>query len=315
MPGAQRPLLSVVVVIVSDTTTARCDATALAETLEALARQADPPPMEILVPHLPEVDGLERVRWRFPVVRFIPVSDLKYHAGRPGSREHHDELRAHGIAEARGEIVALLEDHERPAPHWAALMAAEHRQACAGVGGAIENEVDLPLNWAVYFCDFGFYQNPVRGGDSDTISDVNASYKRQSLEAVGHVWRESFNQIKVNEALLANGERLLLSPDVIVYQHRLDLRLEGALQERYVWGRSYAAARCKWVSRWERAAFAVLTPALPAVLLLRMMRNVLRKGRCRREFLRALPLTALLSVCWSLGEMAGYWTGHAHRQG
>ena len=50
-------------------------------------------------------------------------------------------------------------------------------------------------------------------------------------------------------------------------------------------------------------------PALPAVLLARMAANVARKGRLGGAFVRALPLTAMLTVSWSLGELVGYVTG------
>jgi hypothetical protein len=301
--------LSVVVVIVSDTLSARRDVSHLEGTLDALARQVDPPPMEVLVPHLPPVEGLEHLRKRFPAVRFISVTDLKTYAGKPGSREHHDELRARGIAASRGEIVALLEDHGRPDPHWCSRLATAHRLNWIGVGGAIENGIDRLLNWAVYFSDFGYYQNPVPAGESRTISDVNASYKRAALESIRPVWEEQFNQVEVNTALLAKGERLLLSPDIVVRQHRLNLRLADALKERCVWGRSFAASRCRRAAPARRALYALFAPALPALLLARMAANVIRKGRCRGPFLRALPLTILLAVAWSLGELAGYWTG------
>jgi len=37
-----------------------------------------------------------------------------------------------------------------------------------------------------------------------------------------------------------------------------------------------------------------------------MAANVMRKGRCRLAFLKALPLSALLALSWSWGETAGY---------
>ena len=44
-------------------------------------------------------------------MRFLAVNDLRTYAGGGGSREHHDELRARGLAVARGAVVALIEDH------------------------------------------------------------------------------------------------------------------------------------------------------------------------------------------------------------
>jgi len=300
------PSVSVVVAIASDTVTGRPDTAYLARTLEALRQQIDPPPLEILVPHHRGLRGIEDLRRRFPEVRFLPVN---LRGPTVASREHHDELRARGLQAARGEILALTEDHARPDPRWCARLLEAHRQTFAAVGGAIENEVDRPLNWAVYFCDFGRYQNPVSAGETAFASDVNVAYKRSALESVQQVWQESFCEPVVNAALAARGQKLALSPEIIVYQHRSGLRLAEALLERFIWGRSYGAARARLAGNARRLLYTLFSPALPALLLLRMAANVIRKGRCVGRFLTAFPLLVLLAVSWSCGELAGYVTG------
>jgi hypothetical protein len=308
MNQVKHPVLSVVVAIVSDTTGTRADVSHLEGNLEALSRQIDPPPMEIVVPYHAQVEGIEKLKLRFPNVVFLRIDDLKTYSGRGGSREHHDELRARGLAAAQGEIIGLLEDHARPDSNWCMRMVDAHRQSYAAVGGAIENGIDRPLNWAVYFCDFGKYQNPVAMGESSFISDANVSYKRSELESVRPVWQESFHETTVNWELSSRGKKLALSPSIVVYQHRSDLRLGSALKERYIWGRSYAATRSHLLSGAKRIIYAILTPMLPVVLLLRMSVNVIKKRRLIGSFLKALPLTAMLLVCWSSGEFIGYVT-------
>jgi hypothetical protein len=310
MDNAQTPVLSVVVAIVSDTTESRSDVSHLTGCLEALAQQIDPPVMEIIVPYHSGVEGIEELKLRDTDVVLVPVDDLKTFTDQGGSREHHDELRAHGLAAARGEIIALLEDVGRPDPSWCARVVEAHQQGYAAVGGAIENGIDHPLNWAVYFCDFGKYQNPVTAGESLFVSDANVSYKGSALESVRPIWQRSFHEPEVNWALTSRGEKLALAPEVIVYQHRSNLRLGSALKERYIWGRSYAATRSSLVGA-KRLLYAVLTPVLPAILLFRITRNVTKKGRTTGAFIKALPLTALLTVIWSWGELIGYLTGSA----
>ncbi|MCW5976877.1 MAG: hypothetical protein KIT09_02310 [Bryobacteraceae bacterium] len=311
MGEAEEPVLSVVVAIVCDTIRARSDATYLEGSLESLARQEDAPPMEVIVPYHPRIRGIERARERFPWVRFLPVNDLKEYKENEAGREHHDELRSRGLAAARGRIVAMLEDHGRAAPRWCANIVRAYERRFAGVGGAIENSVDRPLNWAVYFCDFGRYQNPVPAGEALMISDANASYKRSELEAVRSSWAALFNQVEVNGAIRARSQKLGIFPDIVIFQHREGLGLKEALAERYVWGRSFASSRVRWIGGVRRAIHAFLTPVLPAVLVARMTLDVMKKGRLRGAFLKALPLTVLLSVSWSAGELAGYLTGSA----
>jgi hypothetical protein len=302
----KHPLLSVVVAIVSDTVGSRCDASHLAGSLEALGNQRDAPPMEVIVPYHARVQGIEELRRRFPGVVFLPVDDLKTFTGEGGSREHHDELRARGVAAARGEIIGLLEDHARADPYWCARVVEAHRRGYAAVGGAIENGIDRPLNWAVYFCDFSRYQNPLPEGESPIVSDANVAYKRTALESIRPIWQDIFREVEVNSALRSRGEKLALSPKIVVHQHRGDLRLAGALKERFIWGRSYAMARGGAAGGATRKRYAALVPALPAVLLLRMIATVMKKRRRLGVFLKALPLTAILTVSWSYGELVGY---------
>jgi len=174
----------------------------------------------------------------------------------------------------------------------------------------MENGIDRALNWAVYFGDFGRYQNPIPSGPSAYVSDANVCYKREALQRVADAWAGSYNEARVHGALTERGEVLALSPEVIVYQHRLNLRLGPALMERYVWGRSFAAVRVARVPSSRRALLALLCPLLPFVLSLRQLQNVLRTGRNRAAFVRALPLTMLLDLVWSYGEFVGYLTGH-----
>ena len=314
MPAATGPVLSVVVVIVSDTIKARARADDLAGCLEALQRQIDARPTEVIVPYHENTDGIGALELRFPDVRFIAVADPEIAARKPGSREHHDVLRARGLAVARGTLVALLEDHARPDAHWCANIVAAHRTNDAAVGGAIENGVDRPLNWAVYYCDFAKYQNPVPAGESASASDANTAYKRSALESVRSLWEASFREVVVNGALLAAGKKVTLRPDIVVYQHRSDLTLGSALHERYVWGRSYAATRSALLSPSRRLIYVALSPLLPLLIMSRMTVTVWKRHRLFGKFLSVAPLTALLTCSWSAGECIGYIASRAGKR-
>lgn len=299
------PVLSIVVAVVSDTLHS-ADTDHLRPCLHSLRQQVDPPPFEVIVPHYPHLAGIAELRREFPEIRFLDIPDLqRYAAG--VSREHHNELRARGVAAARGEIVALMEDHGVADPHWSARIVTAHRASVAGVGGAIDNGIDRILNWAVYFCDFGQYGNPVGLVETFALSDANVSYKRSALESIRPVWRDVFHEGAINYALQTRGERLLLSPDLIVHQNRLHLNLRNALAERWVWGRSYGADRnLAGLSRW---IWAGLSPAIPALILARLSANVLLGKRHLGPFCRAFPVTAILVVAWCLGEMTAYLRG------
>lgn len=310
MSSSQHPMLSVVVVIVGDTLEPRADVNHLAGCLEALSRQIDAPPMEIIVPYHENVDRIGDLTRRFPHVSFIAISGLEIS---PGSREHHDTLRARGMLAAQGDVIALLEDHGRPDERWCANTVAAHRSGYAAIGGAIENDIDRPLNWAVYYCDFGKYQNPLPSGESTFASDANVSYKRSALESIRSTWEKSFREVVVNGMLMSLGEKLALQSNMIVYQHRSDLRLGPALRERYIWGRSYAATRSALLSNSKRMIYAALAPVLPVILMLRMADTAWKRRNHFRQFLGALHFSAMLVVTWSLGECVGYLYGVGSR--
>jgi hypothetical protein len=314
MGATGKPVFSVVVAIVSDTTS-RADASHLGPCLEALLRQTGAPAMEIVVPHHPFVQGIDQVRDRYPGVKFVKAGDLRTYTGRPGSREHHDELRARGLAATSGSIVALIEDHGVPAPDWAARFVEAHGGSYAALGGAIENGIDRPLNWAVYFCDFLRYQSPLPESETTTVSDANVAYKHSALDSVRPVWQEIFHEASVNGALEKQGQKLAFAPRAVLYQHRQGLRLGAALRERFVWGRSYGATRARLAGSAKRLFWCVFVPALPVLMMARMTVAAWKKRRTMAPFCKALPFTAALAVSWSCGELVGYFSGRANAAG
>jgi len=300
---SNRPTLSVIIAIVSG-------ARHLSNCLAALAGQDnfDLAQLEIIVPYNKldvEIPDLQPV---FPDVQFVPVS-LSIDAPSGLCHEHFDELRAAGLRLAQGEILALLEDHEIPDARWSRNMLTAHEQSYAAIGGAVENDLDNPVNQATCFFDFGRYQNPLVPGPSRFLSDVNVGYKREAFNKIRHLWEHQFHEPQVHAALLDQGETLWLTPDIVVYQHREGLTLSNAIRERFIWGRYFAGNRVKNAGLPIRVAFCVLSIAVPAIILAKMSRNILAKRRHLGVFIKILPVTLVLILSWYFGELTGYITG------
>ncbi|MFX0194703.1 MAG: glycosyltransferase [Candidatus Hodarchaeota archaeon] len=299
---SRTPELSVVVAVVSD-------ARHLERCLTALSQQVAAPAIEIIVPYDYRDDDILLLESRFPKVQFYRVNSL------PGPmrqcHEHLDKIRAIGLRVSRGEIIALLEDHDRPDKYWAMHVMEAHKGPYAAVGGAVENEIDRLVNWAVYFCDFSRYQNPVKSGPSRYLTDVNISYKRQALNSIREVWYEYYHEPFVNGTLTSQGKTLWLSPNIVVYQHRRNLTLGLVLRERYIWGRYYAGNRVQNVTLSKRLLYLILSPLLPVLLMTRKIRDVLIRKRLINVFIKAFALILLLTLFWSCGEFVGYVTGRA----
>lgn len=298
------PELSIVIAIIAG------GSVAMTNCLAALESSALEHGAECIVPYDQRLDAVAELAAQFPWAAFVDARS-KVDAKRFGdfSREHHDILRAIGLNQARGKIVALLEDHAAPSPGWCGAIIEAHRGAEAAIGGAVENGVDRLLNWAVYLCDFGRYQNPVPSGPAEFLSDSNVSYKRRALEQIKEQWQDAFHETAVNWELRKRGEQLRLDPAMVVFQARHGLRLVPALRERFVWGRSFAGTRAKDMSLARRGIFCGLSFLLPAVLTLRIVRQSLAKRRNPGKTALALPLIFALETIWSAGELAGYLTG------
>jgi hypothetical protein len=284
----------------------------LSACLRALDRQEDAPRFEILVPYDDPCAAVTRLQQNYPAVRFLHAHGLDSAQARAGaSREHHDTLRTIGLRVACGRYVVLTEDHAVQDPRWcrALVDALEAHPEVAAFGGAVDCQSSRLLNWAVYFCDFGRYQNPVPEGPAHYVSDSNVAYRREALSAVQAAWDSDYRETVVHRALVEKGDQIWLTPKAVVWQARSGLRLGAALRERYVWGRSFAWARVLGAPLSRRAIYAAFSFVLPFLLTFRLARVAFSRGRSRSMFFACLPLVFLLNVVWAYGEFVGYATG------
>jgi hypothetical protein len=266
--------------------------------LSALSRQIGEKSLEIIVPYDERFRGVFDLQKDFPNVQFLLANGVRTYA----------ELRALGVQKARGEIIALTEDHCTPNLDWCAQILRAHTMSHAAIGGAVDKMApDSVLNWAMYFADYVRYMNPVREGPSNALTDCNVTYKRSALESIGNVWRDEFHEPEVHHALQSRGESLWLSSHIVVRQQR-SLRLREAMSDRYAFGRLFGCGRVSATALWQRLIYAGGAMLLPSVLVARVAGNVFRRRQWVVQFFLALPAVMLLSVVWAWGEFIGYLT-------
>ena len=279
--------------------------------LDALAAQRNAPPLEVVVPFCPGIDDIESPRREYPAVRFVAVDGLPPGASlaRPGPAHLiFDRRRAVGLAAARGEIVAMTDDQMAPDPDWCAAIAEAHRASHAAIGGAVENGGPGALHEALCLCDFGRYRLPFPSGEAAYLTDQNVSYKRAALEAIGPLWRESYHEPAVHEALRAAGGTLWLSPKCVVRMDRGRLSWRRQMRERFDWGRFFAGHRARRISRAHRIALAAAGPLIPALIVWRRAREAFRKRYPAARLCALMPAMAAMAVVWACGEVVGYLT-------
>lgn len=301
--------LSVVVTVVSGRQS-------LAVCLESLVPQCEHCGGEIIVPYDDRCMNVVELATDFPSVRFPFVEDsgLWGSANAP-TFEHrlYDRRRAVGLSVARGSIIAMTEDHAVPARDWCEKILEAHRKSVAVLGGAIENQVDCPLNWAWYYCDFGRYGRPFASCNADFVSDVNVSYKRDAILSVQDIWSEAYCETTVHWELARRGETIVLDPLPVVYQNRPSMSFGSAMKERAQWGRVFAESRAERLGHVRRLLFAAGTAVLPLLLTLRVIRNMCRQRRSVGQLLQVVPLAFILLLSWAWGEFLGYLLPPAKR--
>lgn len=304
-PVKSSPDLSVVVTVVGGVPFLR-------RCLTRLALQAAGRAVEVIVPFDSTSPEIGACRAEFPGVRFVDAGVIATDC-KPGTEaaahEIYDRRTATGLAAAYGEVLALLQDYGAPEPDWCDQLLAAHRLPHGVIGGAVEHEGGGPLNWAVYFQDFGRFQPPLPEGPSPYLTDVNVSYKRAVLDGVRSMWEGRYKEVTVNWALARQGVTLWQRPQVVVRQDRGRLSLRRLVVERYCWGRLFGSIRIRELNTPTRVAYVLLSPAIPLVLLVRMGRKAFAARRQRMAFLRCLPHTAFLTSVWCVGEFVGYLTG------
>lgn len=290
----------------------------LSRCLRALESQTGARPLEIIVPVHPALDDVEALRRRHPAIRFVDIENMPFTEPPPDPGLAHlvyDLRRASGLRAARGEIIAMTEDHALPPPDWCARMVALHAALPhAAIGGAIDHGGRGLLSWAAYFTEFIRYQNPVREGPAKFLSDVNVSYKRKPLEAIGGVWSIFYHETAVHEALTGADHTLWLSPALALQHTRGPLSLATLCRQRAAWARVFAGRRAQTISPGMRRLLAVLAPALPALFLLRCWAVVLRTRRNVLPLILLTPILVLLFAFWAYGESVGYFTARPTRE-
>jgi hypothetical protein len=307
------PLLSVVLTVVDGGETLR-------RCLKALAAQSRAPAMEVLVPYDSTAEAVASIvaearRDGSPTIRSLDLGRVDTH--RPpltsgGQHELIDRRRSAGLLAARGALVGILEDRGVPRADWATTAVRLHGELPHQViGGAVENARERTINWAVYFCDFGRYQRPFVAGPRPYVSDVNVVYKRSALERTRDVWRERYHEPLVHWALAREGAALFASPDLVVDQMRDNLRMGPLLRERVAWGRLFGSIRARDASFGRRLGLALVSPLVPGLLFLRLLRDQLAKRASLPQFARAAPATVMLMTAWGLGEAIGVISGRS----
>ena len=265
------------------------------EKLEALPERSQ---MEIIVLDRRTDNTAQVIAERFPsVVLFKGLTGKSI-----------PELRWQGMQAAEGEIVAIIEDHCMVTPGWAAEILRRVGSEFAIAGGPVENgSTERIVDWAFFLAEYGPCMPPLPEGEAESVPGNNAAYRRRFLPLNEPVWATMWESFLQKE-LRKRGLRIFLSSAMLIH-HKKSFGVGEMLEQRFLYSRSFAAMRAGQMTATERWRFAVLSLALPPVLLWRIWRCISQKRRNQKEFLLGLPIIVLFVISWALGEIVGYVAG------
>ncbi len=221
------------------------------------------------------------------------------------------QLRALGMKHSQGAIIVLTEDHCLARPCWYERILRAHEARSGVIGGAVENDrsITRAVDWAVFFCEYGRYMNPVPDGEVADLPGNNVSYRREFLAHISDLLESGSSwEGDLHARLRERGVKLYSDPSIIVY-HKKEFALGYFLSQRYHYSRSYTGVRAQGASVPERLIRAALCSVLPPILTLRVAGWVVGKKRHVSMLFRCLPLVLLFTIVWAWGELIGHLFG------
>lgn len=267
--------------------------------LESVFAEEGAPEFEVIVVDCRGPENTARLAARFPQARII----------RQPKRETVPHLRRLGVEQARGEFVAIIEEHCLARKDWLTTLASAFVPGHVAVGGPVVDYGYRRLrDWVTYFVEYNSYLPPWSDGEARDLSGANIAYRREALLANLELLSDGYWETRLHAKLLAEGSKFRSAPEMVVY-HRGPFDYAYYLRQRYLFSRAFAGARRATLSAGKRAAYLVAAPAVAVLLLSRMAARVFRK-KCRvGKFLLTLPLLVPAVSIYVVGEWVGYVFG------
>ncbi len=296
MPKAGTPQISVII-------GSRNAARTIRACLTSLEEQFQSEMAEIIVADCSTDETPRIIASDFPKVKLV----------RCPAGQNTAQLRATALREARGELVAVTEPHCVIEPGWlVAICRAFESGEHLVVGGSVRPAGEPgSAVWAAFLSEYAAYLPPLPPGPVAMTTGNNVAYRLDDLLKCDV--RAEFWKIFASWELKAAGVSFRADPAMQV-QHIKPYNTLHFTGQRYHYGRCFAAERLKRqnLGLVQRLYHLLTLPALPALQLWRLYRDIRPKPAYRRHFRRGLPWLVLFSFSWSLGEGLGYLAGPGH---
>ena len=271
----------------------------ISDCLKSIKEQQGGVDVEVIVVDATNEETREFINKNFPTVRLIK---LEKRLGIP-------EMRAIGMRAATGRYFVVTEDHCIVPPDWIAEIAKAHALGYAVVGGAVENGSRTRLvDWAVFLCEYSSFMAEIPDGESEFIAGNNVSYERNAIERVDEDLKNDFWEYFLQVELQRKGVKFLSVPAVEII-HRKEFGFFYFLSQRFHYSRSFAAMRARRSTRVRQLIYLVYAPLSAFHMTWRIVVNVLRKKKHRKELVLSFPFLATFMCSYAAGELVGQLFG------
>lgn len=214
-------------------------------------------------------------------------------------------LWGHGIREARGRTVALTTTQFRVDAGWSRqLLHGLQQTGCSGIGGrmALDPSASM-LSRALFLLRYSEHIGTAVDQPVREIAGDNAAYRRADIELVAPVLGSGFWEVDVHRLLRARGRCISRAPHAVAL-FASSLTLGAILANRFEHGSHYGRFRVHHL-QWPRWKAVAVAPAVPVVLLWRILRRVHQARRLDARDVLCLPLMMLMLMAWAAGECRG----------
>ena len=162
-----------------------------------------------------------------------------------------------GLLEARGEIVAYIDDDCRPDPHWLhylvnSFLSSSH---CAIGGPNVQPSGDGLIAECVANSPGGPVHVMLTDQIAEHVPGCNMAFRKSHLEAVGGFdpqFRVAGDDVDICWRLQSEGWTIGFSPAALVWHHRRD-SISGYLRQQRGYGRAEALLERKWRDKYNAA--------------------------------------------------------------
>lgn len=217
-------------------------------------------------------------------------------------------LRAAAVVKARGQIIALTEDHVVPEAGWhEEVLAAHERHPELAVGGVVLNgSREKLIDRANFLMTFGTFLPPQPLHHPHRVSPpANLSYKREVLGR--YEIGQGTVEFDIGSDVFKAGEMVL--DDHVRVAHVQSHGIRETHASHFHNGRTTTGLQPRPTALRARMRLALRRIKLPLWLVRSVTSETWNKPGYRRDLVTSLPFVATLAIAHSLGEATGVLLG------